>query len=131
MRVWTLDTDVLIAALDQSDAHHLAARSAMEPLLAEGASFVICTINYAEALVRPASSAEALELAVDAISVLGVEPQAPTAATARGAARHRGLGVSLADGFALATAQASSTAIASFDKRVLRAAEELGIPLAF
>lgn len=125
----TLDTDVMIAALDRADAHHAEAKAALGELIEERSALLISTVNYAEALVRPAAKPETLEAAVDAIAALGVEPIAPTPSIARDAARHRGLGISLADGFALATAQAAGTTVASFDKRVLRAAEQLEIPL--
>jgi predicted nucleic acid-binding protein len=48
---------------------------------------------------------------------------------ARDAARHRGLAVSLADGFAIATAQAHGAAVATFDRRVRRALRKLGLTL--
>jgi predicted nucleic acid-binding protein len=43
------------------------------------------------------------------------------------AARHLGLNISLADGFALATAQARDTHVASFDRRVRRALPKVGL----
>jgi predicted nucleic acid-binding protein len=126
----TLDTDVVIAALDRADAHHAAATDLLRELTADSTALVICTINYAEALVRPAVDPETLRIAVDAIAALGVTPVSPSAAVARDAARLRGLGISLADGFALATAQSSSMTIASFDSRVRRAAGEADVRLA-
>lgn len=125
-----LDTDVVIAALDRADAHHAAATDLLRELTADLTALVICTINYAEALVRPAVDPETLRIAVDAIAALGVTPVSPSAAVARDAARLRGLGISLADGFALATAQSSSMTIASFDSRVRRAAGEADVRLA-
>lgn len=132
MRGAALDTDVVIAALDRSDAHHANAREQLQKLMERGAELLISTINYAEALVRPAAVPSALDSAVDAIASLGIQPVAPSAQTARDAARHRALGgISLADGFALATAQATDTTIASFDRRVVRAARLVPVPLAF
>jgi len=125
-----LDTDVVIAALDRADAHHVAATRLLRKLSDAMTPLVICTINYAEALVRPAVDPETLRVAVDAIAALGISPVAPSAAVARDAARLRGLGISLAGGFALATALSSSMSIASFDSRVRRAAGEAGVPLA-
>ena len=125
-----LDTDVVIAALDRADAHHGAATRLLRELSDDMTPLVICTINYAEALVRPAGDPETLVIAVDAIAALGISPTAPSAAVARDAARLRGLGISLADGFALATAQSSSMTIASFDSRVRRAAGEVGVQIA-
>ena len=122
-----LDTDVVIAALDRGDAHHREAAKAVANMLKQDDELMLSTVNYAEALVRPAEDADTFRAAVDAIAALRIRPVAPTAAVARDAARYRALGISLADGFALATAQAHSATVASFDRRVQRAAAELGI----
>lgn len=127
MSTCVLDTDVVIAALDRADAHHAEARNSISEMLHRNDRLLICTVNYAEALVRPALNPDALEAAVDAIASLGIKPVAPTGAIALDAARHRSQGISLADGFALATAQAERASVASFDRRVPRAAEALGI----
>lgn len=124
-----LDTDVVIAALDRADAHHDAARAAFERFAAEGVELLLCTVNYAEALVRPAEDERNLRAAVDAIASLGIRLRAPDAALARNAACRRGLGVSLADGFALATAERASADVASFDKRVRRVLAPAGLRL--
>jgi hypothetical protein len=55
---------------------------------------------------------------------------APTPAIAVDAARYRRLNVSLANGFALATAQAHDGHLASFDHRVRRALPRVGLELA-
>lgn len=127
MSACTLDTDVVIAALDRGDAHHTHAAKAIANMLKDGDELLLSTINYAEALVRPAEESETLQVAVDAIAALGIRPVAATAAIARDAARFRSLGISLADGFALATARAHSSTLASFDQRVQRAMAELGL----
>jgi predicted nucleic acid-binding protein len=124
-----LDTDVIIAVLDRADAHHRQAARAIEAMLDREEILLVSTINYAEALVRPAEDQATLRAAVDAIGALGIKPVAPGAAVARDAARFRALNVSLADGFAMATAQARSATVASFDRRVRRAARELGLEL--
>jgi len=116
-----LDTDVVIAALDRADAHHAGAAAAFGRWAAEDAELLLCTVNYAEALVRPATEELTLRAAVDAISSLGIRLLAPDAALARNAARRRALAISLADGFALATAERAGADLASFDKRVRRA----------
>lgn len=127
MSVCVLDTDVVIAALDRSDAHHRQAAKAVVAMVNEGDDLVLSTINYAEALVRPAEDATTMQLAVDSIAALGIRPVAPTASIARDAARFRSLAISLADGFALATARAHSATLASFDQRVRRAMTEIGV----
>lgn len=124
-----LDTDVVIAALDRADAHHAAAAEAFARLAAEQVELLLCTVNYAEALVRPAEDERNLRAAVDAIASLGIRLLAPDAALARTAARRRGLGVSLADGFAIATAERAGAHLASFDKRVRRALDPAGLRL--
>jgi predicted nucleic acid-binding protein len=126
MTTCVLDTDVVIAALDRADAHHPAAREAFSRFASTGTELVICTVNYAEALVRPAEDDRDLRAAVDAIASLGIRTSSPDSATARIAARRRALGVSLADGFAIATAERLGAELASFDRRVRRALAEVG-----
>jgi predicted nucleic acid-binding protein len=126
MTTCVLDTDVVIAALDRADAHHAAAREAFGRFASMGIELTICTVNYAEALVRPAEDERTLRAAVDAISSLGIRISAPDAATARLAARRRALGVSLADGFAIATAERLEADLATFDRRVRRVLAEVG-----
>ena len=124
-----LDTDVVIAALDRSGRHHRRAAEAIERMIRDEVDLLVSTINYAEALVRPAEDEGNLRRAVDAIAALGLTTIAPTATIARDAARYRSLNISLADGFALATARAHSATVASFDRRVRRAVTELGLEL--
>jgi predicted nucleic acid-binding protein len=124
-----LDTDVVIAALDRADAHHASAAAAFASFAADGTELLLCTVNYAEALVRPAENESAMRAAVDAIASLGIRTLSPDAAVARAAARHRGLGISLADGFALATASRAAADLASFDGRVRRALPSVGLQL--
>lgn len=130
MNACVLDTDVLIAALDRRDAHHEAAAAAVLRMIEMETPRLLSTVNYAEALVRPAEDERTLRRAVDAIAALGIRLIAPTAEVARRAARNRAHSVSLADGFALATAQGHGAAFASFDRRAGRAASRLGVELA-
>ena len=129
MSACVLDTDVVIAALDRSDAHHEAAAAVFKRLTEDETDLLLSAVNYAESLVRPAESGATLRAAVDAIASLRIRVLAPDAATARNAARLRGLGISLADGFALATASAHRASVASFDKRVRRALRPAGLRL--
>lgn len=130
MSACVLDTDVLIAALDRRDAHHRAAARSVEDLLDRKVSLLLSLINYAETLVRPAEDERTLRTAIDAIATLGIELVAPTPTIARDAARYRTLNVSLADGFAMATAKAHGATLATFDRRVRRALPKAGIELA-
>jgi predicted nucleic acid-binding protein len=124
-----LDTDVMIAALDRADAHHDAAAAAFARFASEQVELMLSTVNYAEALVRPAEDERDLQAAVEAIAALGIRLEAPDASLARLAARRRGLGVSLADGFAIATAERAGADLASFDRRVRRALDPAGVRL--
>ena len=110
-----LDTDVVIAALDRSDAHHRAAAHAIRTMIADSVPLMLSVINYAETLVRPAADESTLRRAVAAINALGIQVHSPTPAIARDAARLRASNISLADGFALATARALGAA-----RRVVR-----------
>lgn len=125
-----LDTDVVIAALDRADAHHRPAAKALRAMIDDNVPLLLSLINYAETLVRPAENESALRTAVGAIDTLGIQLSAPTPAIARDAARLRTLNISLADGFALATARAHDGSVASFDRRVRRAIRSAGIELA-
>ena len=129
MTTCVLDTDVLIAALDRGDAHHRLSVRVIETMLDLGTRLELSLINYAEVLVRPAEDERSLGTAIAAISALRIRLIAPTPAIAREAARHRSLNVSLADGFAMATAQAHGASLASFDKRVRRALRRARIEL--
>ncbi len=124
-----LDSDVVIAALDRSDLHHAAAASAVTSLTDSEVPLLLSLVNYAETLVRPAEQQDTLRVAQDALRTLGIQLIAPTATIALDAARHRALNVSLADGFALATAQAHKADVATFDRRVRRALPKLGLRL--
>lgn len=125
-----LDTDVVIGALDRRDAHHAPARRLLLRLIKDGTPLHISAVNYAEALVEPAEDPRTLQLAVEAIAALGIQVHSPDAEIARDAALLRGLNVSLADGFALATARRLGGRIASFDNRVRAAAREHRLPVA-
>jgi predicted nucleic acid-binding protein len=125
-----LDTDVVIAVLDDEDARHRAARRAVSAMIDRETSLLLSTVNYAEALVRPAGDERLLRVATDAIAVLGVRIVAPTPPIARDAARAGRLTISLADGFAIATARAHGAAVATFDRRVRRALAKLDVALA-
>lgn len=125
-----LDTDVVIAALDRRDPHHSRAAEAIKAMSEGDVPLLLSLVNYAETLVRPAEDEGTLRTARDALAALGVRLIAPTPSIAVDAARHRGLNISLADGFALATAQAHAAHLASFDRRVRRALPKVGLELA-
>jgi predicted nucleic acid-binding protein len=126
-----LDTDVLIAALDRTDAHHRQAAKLMHALVDTATPRLLSLINYAEALVRPAETEASMRTATAAVQALDIELTPPTPTIARDAARLRAThNISLADGFAIATARARDATLATFDKRVRRALRPAGIDLA-
>ncbi len=125
-----LGTDVVIAALDRSDAHHEHAAVAITTMVDDGTELLLSLVNYAETLVRPAHDKQILRQAIDAIAALGIRLVAPTPVIARDAAGHRSMNISLADGFAIATATARRASLASFDHRVRRALPTTGVSLA-
>ncbi len=125
-----LDTDVAIAALDRRDAHHARAAAAITAMIESETPLLLSLVNYAETLVKPAEDKGSLRAAVDALSALGIQLIAPTPSIARDAASYRALNISLADGFALATAQAQRATLATFDRRVRRALPKTGLKLA-
>jgi len=125
-----LDTDVVIAALDRGDAHHATAAASITAMVSAGTPMLLSLVNYAETLVRPAQDQGTLRTAIAALSALGIRLVAPSERIARDAAHHRGLNISLADGFAIATANAHVATLASFDLRVRRALPAAGVELA-
>ena len=125
-----LDTDVVIAALDRRDAHHRRAATAINAMIDSETPLLLSIVNYAETLVRPAENEQTLRAAVNALAALGIRLVPPNPTIARDAARHRGLNISLADGFAIATAQSRAASVASFDARVRRALRTLNVELA-
>jgi predicted nucleic acid-binding protein len=118
--VCVLDTDVVIAALDRADAHHERATRALRRMIEDDVDLLLSLVNYAETLARPAQSEQTMRAAVAAIEAMGVGLVAPTPSIAREAARLRGNGVSLADGFAIASARAHGGRLATYDRRVRR-----------
>jgi len=122
-----LDTDVVIGALDRQDAHHAAASETLLRMIDAGVTLHLCVINYAEALVRPAQHPDTLTRAIQALGALSIKLESPDPAVARDAARLRSMNISLADGFALATARRLSATLATFDARARKAATQLAI----
>ena len=126
-----LDADVLIGALDGSDSHHDQARRLFTDWRERQATRLTSVVNLSEVLVAPGSDPERLRAAREAIAALGVEVHRPGEAIGVRAARLRANHpVSLPDAYCLATAGHTGGAVASFDRKVLRAAEAEGLPIA-
>lgn len=123
-----VDADVLIGALDGNDAHHAEARRLFRRWRKRGDRARASVLNLTEALVAPATNQAQLNLAREAIQVLGVTAHQPNEAIAVDAARLRGHHpISLADAYCLATARYLDGCIASFDGKVRAAAKAEGV----
>jgi predicted nucleic acid-binding protein len=123
-----LDADVLIGALDQNDSHHGRARTLFRTWERQDETRLISVVNLTEVLVAPAPNRQRLLAAREAIATLGVRIHQPAEAVGVAAARLRGAHpISLPDAYCLATARSADGQVASFDEKVLRAAELEGI----
>lgn len=119
-----LDADVLIGALDGSDPHHAQARALFTGWQEEEATRLISVVNLTEVLVAPAADKERLRRAREAIAALAITVHQPSEAIGIDASRlRRSHPISLPDAYCLATARYVGASIASFDQKVLRAAE--------
>ena len=126
-----LDADTLIGALDASDPHHAQARALFTGWQAQDAPRLISVVNLSEVLVAPAADGRRLRAARKAIAALGVAVHQPGESIGIEAARLRARHpISLPDAYCLATAKHTGARLASFDRKVIRAAEAERITLA-
>ena len=127
MRI-VLDADVVIGALDNSDSHHAQARRLFTGWERRDDARLISVVNLSEVLVAPAADRRRLQTAREAIAALGVQVHQPGEAVGVEAARMRSTHpISLPDAYCLATARYADAQVASFDEKVLRAAEGAGL----
>lgn len=118
-----LDADVLIGALDGSDTHHADARQLFTDWQEQQATCLMSVVNLSEVLVAPGSDPQRLRAAREAIAALGIAVHRPGETIGVRAARLRARHpISLPDAYCLATASHTGGAVASFDRKVLRAA---------
>jgi len=123
-----LDADIVIGAIDSSDAHHARARSLFEDWQEQETPRLISVVNLSEILVAPAADHRRLRKAREAIAALDVAIHRPSEAIGVEAARLRSRHpISLPDAYCLATAKHVGGSLASFDAKVVRAgaAEQL------
>lgn len=126
-----LDADILIGALDGSDLRHSHSRQLFSDWHEQAVARLISVINLSEVLVAPAAHDGRLRAAREAIGALGIAVNQPSEAIGVQAARLRAQHpISLPDAYCLATASRTGGEVASFDRKVLRAAEAERIPLA-
>ena len=109
MGVIVIDAGVIIAILDAADAHHAAARAALQAALADGADLVLPASAYAEILVAPFRRSPGAAATVDSlVDALPASVQPVTRPIARAAAQLRarhGAKLRLPDALVVATAQ--------------------------
>jgi predicted nucleic acid-binding protein len=120
--VIVLDSCVLIAHLDETDAHHERARALLLEIAGEplGAS----PLSLAEVLVGPARAGR-LDLASAALHQLEITPlPLGTDAPVRLAVLRAGTGLRLPDCCVLLAAEESGGAVVTFDSRLAAAARE-------
>jgi predicted nucleic acid-binding protein len=123
-----LDADVLIGALDRNDAHHPQARHLLTEWRQHQDAVMISVINLSEVLIAPSADSTRLANAREAIAALGVAVHLPNEAIAVDAARLRQrYPVSLPDAYCLATAKHTRSTLASFDHKILNAANAEGL----
>ena len=128
MRV-VLDADVVIGALDGSDPHHAQARALFSGWQERNDTRLISVVNLSEVLVAPAADRQRLRAAREAIAALSVGIHQPGEAIGVEAARLRcSHPISLPDAYCLATARHTGGSLASFDEKILRAAQAERIP---
>jgi len=126
---YVLDADILIGALDRSDAHHKQSRRLFVAWREQEDALLMSVVNLSEVLVAPAADQQRLRAAREAISALGVTVHLPTEAIGVDAARLRSRHpISLPDGYLLATVKHTRAMAVSFDRKVMRAARAEGIP---
>lgn len=120
-----LDANVVIGALDATDAHHREARRLFMRWQHDQETRLISVVNLSEVLVAPSADAARLRAAREAIAALGIAVHRPTEAIGVEAARLRAEHpISLADAYCLATARHAGARPISFDRKVVRAAED-------
>jgi predicted nucleic acid-binding protein len=125
---YVLDADILIGALDSSDAHHKQSRRLFVAWREQDDALLMSVVNLSEMVVAPAADRRRLRAAREAIAALGVTVHLPTEAIGVEASRLRSRHpISLADGYLLATAKRTGATAVSFDRKVIRAAKAEGI----
>ncbi len=91
----------------------------------------ISVVNLTEVLIAPAADVSRLAVAREAIAALGIGVHRPSEAIGVEAARLRQRHpVSLPDAYCLATAKHTTSAVSSFDQKIVTAAKREGIRVA-
>lgn len=120
-----LDAGVLIALFDAHDPHHDAAEAIFAAHPTE--PMTISPINQAEVLVRAARENRDHQMVAD-LRALGVNTTPlPDDAATRLARLRAHTGAKMPDCCVLLTAEQTSARVATFDERLKKAAEALGL----
>ncbi|MGV3732609.1 MAG: type II toxin-antitoxin system VapC family toxin [Microcella sp.] len=120
-----LDANVLIAFLDQHDAHHLDAISLFEHRFLDG--FVASVLTVAEALVHP-TRAGLHDAAMASLRTIGIDVVPLEASDAATLARVRSeYRVRMPDAVALHTAIRRGAELATFDASLALVAAKAGV----
>jgi predicted nucleic acid-binding protein len=125
-RVIVLDANVLIAYLDRADSHHDAAQALLEAALED--EIGVNSLTLAEVLVVPARDGR-LDQVRHALADIEVRelPFPPDTAEQLATLRVR-TGLKMPDCCVLLAAETHTAAIASFDARLIAAAQQHNLP---
>jgi predicted nucleic acid-binding protein len=127
--VIVFDASVLIAYLDAEDAQHHKAEAMLAREIDD--EFAANPLTLAEVLVGPARTGR-LDAARSALRELEIAEQSFPADTAVRLARLRAdTGLRMPDCCVLLAAQDTAARLATFDERLIRGAEELGLDALF
>ncbi len=123
-----LDADVVIAALDGDDTSHGAARELIGAWVGAGTLRLISLVNLTEVLVGLVGDPALLRIGRESLRAWSIRSHAPTEAVAVDAARLRAAhAISLPDAYVLATTRHLDASLASFDRRLVKAAGAEGL----
>lgn len=122
MGLIVLDSSVLIAALDDTDAHHPEAVAAVTRHVELGDELIVSSVAYAETMVRPllagAGPSKRADQFFDAYAGMRVEPVTREIARAAAAMRARRQGPRMPDALIIATGELlGANAILTADRR--------------
>lgn len=122
-----LDASVLIAYLDDADAHHARAIALLAREIDQ--DFAVSTLTLGEVLVGPARTGR-LDPVLTALTGLGVREAPLHVGSAVELARLRvATGLRMPDCCVLLAAEDSAASLASFDDRLAAAASARGVPV--
>jgi predicted nucleic acid-binding protein len=123
--VIVFDANVLIAHFNDSDLHHSRAQSLLEAN--NGESWGVSSVTLAEVLVYPVRAGRLAEAEAVLVGLDVQEVPLGSGASGRLAEMRGELGLKMPDCCVLLAAQNNEAALATFDARLISAAEKLGI----